>query len=364
VSSRRWWIGVIGGVILLGGVCGAGFSENGKNPNLQPGTPVSGRTSESSGYALVWSDEFTGSSLDTSKWFTETGNRNGWGNNELQYYQNQNITVVDGHLIITAKRENVGGCLYTSGRMRSLFDFQYGRVVARIKLTPGQGLWPAFWMLGKSFEQVAWPTCGEIDIMENIGDNTVYAACHWYHNGHASYSLSTSCTVANWHEYEVEWDDHYIVARIDGREYYRIDINPLPAFRAPFNLLLNLAVGGNWPGSPNAQTPFPATMEVDYVRVYQKSLTLLRPNGGESWRCGQIEEITWNAVGIDGAVTLELLQGDILVGPIAEVTASAGKYTWLVGTWRDGRVAAGENYRIRVRTNSGEIRPVRRFSLK
>jgi len=232
---------------------------------------------------LVWSDEFnyTGSP-DSQKWSFETG-AGGWGNNELQYYTDRlsNAEVKNGNLVITARKESYQGSDYTSARLITYNTggyWTYGRIEARMKLPYGQGIWPAFWMLGKSFfEGTSWPACGELDIMEMIGggdnDNTVYGTAHWYNNGNADYGLSYTNPdkLANaFHVYAIEWDSQSIKWYFDDNLYCTLDITPasLSAFHNPFFIILNIAVGGNWPGNPDATTVFPQTMEVDYVRVY------------------------------------------------------------------------------------------------
>ncbi len=230
-------------------------------------------------YSLVWSDEFDGSSVDTSKWVFETGNNGGWGNSELEYYQAANATVAGGILAITAKKEDVGGFHYTSTRMKTAgkYSFTYGKVEAKIKIPKGQGLWPAFWMLGANIGSVYWPNCGEIDIMEHINtDNVCYGTMHWNSgNGHVSYGLNTTVSnISDWHIYTVEWTTTDIIWLVDGFQYCNgnitNNINNTGAFHQPFFILLNMAVGGSWPGSPDSSTPFPAQYQIDYVRVYQK----------------------------------------------------------------------------------------------
>jgi beta-glucanase (GH16 family) len=233
---------------------------------------------------LLWSEEFnyTGSP-DATIWNMETGG-GGWGNNELQYYTNRetNASVGDGVLTITAKEEVYSGRDYTSARIttQNKFDFKYGKIEARIKLPYGQGIWPAFWMLGANISSVGWPACGEIDIMEMIGgsgnDNTTHSTIHWDNNGqHASYgesyTLPTGILADDFHIFSVEWDTQQIKGFIDGIQYFTADITPsgLSEFHNDFFIILNVAVGGNWPGSPNATTEFPQTMQVDYIRVYK-----------------------------------------------------------------------------------------------
>jgi len=232
---------------------------------------------------LIWSEEFNYTGLpDATIWNMETGG-GGWGNNELQYYTNSesNASVGNGVLTITAKEEALGGRDYTSARIttQNKFDFKYGKIEARIKLPYGQGIWPAFWMLGANISSVGWPACGEIDIMEMIGgsgnDNTTHSTIHWDNNGqHASYgesyTLPTGILADDFHIFSVEWDSQKIKGFIDGIQYFTADITPsaLSEFHNDFFIILNVAVGGNWPGSPNATTEFPQTMQVDYIRIY------------------------------------------------------------------------------------------------
>lgn len=242
--------------------------------------PVPNTTSAAPNWQLVWSDEFNGSSLNRGVWTPEIGTGyNGWGNNELQYYTDrpQNVQVTGGNLVITAQRENYEGRNYTSARIKTqgLKSFKYGKIEARIKIPTGQGIWPAFWMLGESFRDVGWPYCGEIDIMEHVNnESVVHGTVHWDANGYASYGrASGNLDFSQYHTYSIEWDPSYIRWFVDGVQYNEIYIangtGNTEEFQKPFFILLNLAVGGNWPGSPNGSTPFPAQMLVDYVRVYQ-----------------------------------------------------------------------------------------------
>ncbi len=232
---------------------------------------------------LLWSEEFNYTGLpDANIWNMETGG-GGWGNNELQNYTDRedNASVGGGYLTITAKEEVYGGRDYTSARIttQNKFDFKYGRIEARIKLPYGQGIWPAFWMLGANFNSVGWPSCGEIDIMELVGgddrDNVSHSTLHWDNAGqHASYGESFTLTngifADDFHIFSVEWDEQEIKGFVDGTQFFVADITPsgLSEFHDNFFLILNVAVGGNWPGSPNASTTFPQTMQVDYIRVY------------------------------------------------------------------------------------------------
>ncbi len=231
------------------------------------------------GWNLVWSDEFDSTAINTTNWTYDTGG-GGWGNSELENYTNrpENASAAHGALMIIAKQESFGGNGYTSARLKSqnLRAFTYGRIEARLKLPAGQGLWPAFWMLGSSITQVGWPKCGEIDIMEHISNvPLVYGTMHWDNNGHASYGGNISCDVTQYHVYTLEWNALAITWFLDGSQYWQgniaNNINSTDEFHAPFFIILNLAVGGSWPGNPDGTTQFPDTMFVDYVRVYQLS---------------------------------------------------------------------------------------------
>ncbi|MBN1410411.1 MAG: glycoside hydrolase family 16 protein [Spirochaetales bacterium] len=237
---------------------------------------------------LVWEDTFDGPNINTANWSYDIGQgTNGWGNNEWEVYTNSsaNSFIQDGKLVIKAIKSFQGNGGYTSARMKTQgkLSWKYGLIAARIKLPFGQGIWPAFWMLGDNIGSVGWPACGEIDIMEMIGggenrDDTVYSTLHWDNGGsHASYGLSKELPdpdffYEDYHYFEIEWDANNVRTRLDGIEFYVIDINPagLSEFHSNFFIILNLAVGGNWPGYPNTSTLFPQFLIVDWVKVYQK----------------------------------------------------------------------------------------------
>jgi len=225
-------------------------------------------------YKLIWSDEFDGTSVDTTKWNFETGNLN--VNHEKEYYQAANATVANGNLVITAKSETVNGWPYTSARMNSMnkVTAQYGRVEARIKIPMGAGLWPAFWMLGVNINSVSWPNCGEIDIMEHVNaDSLIYGTIHWNSGGgQAQYGLNLSSSPSDYHVYAVDWDTNSIKWYVDNTLYCTANIanniNNTGAFHLPFFIILNLAVAGDFPGQTVDLTKLPASMYVDYVRIY------------------------------------------------------------------------------------------------
>ena len=232
-----------------------------------------------SGYRLVWSDEFEGNSIDRSKWTYDYGGQ-GWGNNELQSYtsRGENAYVAGGMLHIRAQKEYYEGSPYTSARMKTkgLFEFQYGYVEARIAVPAFTGIWPAFWMLGQNIDGAGWPGCGEIDILEAVNtENKVYATCHWESNGgHADYGTSRSLDVTNFHTYFLEWTPYSVKIGVDGTQHYEMiiqdGVGQTGAFHKKFFFLLNVAVGGNWPGFTIDDSQFPTEMKVDYIRVYQQ----------------------------------------------------------------------------------------------
>jgi beta-glucanase (GH16 family) len=272
-------------------------------------------------WKLVWNDEFDGDRIDPSKWDYDIGNGffdyansvwiPGWGNEELQYYTREraNASVKDSLLTIRACKEELHGCGYTSARLKTrqrdgtaLFTTLYGRVEIRAKVPWGKGLWPALWMLPQQDRYGGWPASGEIDLMEIVGEkpHEVLNSIHFGSPGTDARQLIThvhplpgGSTVADWHVYAVEWEPGEIRFFVDDvqtsscthwwscsltRDGQGIvarrasDLNPWPApFDQPFYLVMNVAVGGNFPGPPNAQTRFPAELVVDYVRVYEKA---------------------------------------------------------------------------------------------
>ena len=228
---------------------------------------------------LIWADEFNGSSVNTSNWGYDIGTGgNGWGNNELQYYRSENATVGGGLLTITARRENFGGRAYTSARLKTQGkrSWTYGFMEANIKMPVGQGFWPAFWMIGSNFSSVGWPACGELDIMEHVNyEGHIVGSMHWNGtNGYSLYNGTRSVGVTGWHKYQLNWNNYSLRWYVDGVLYLTgnigNNINSTEEFHRPFFFILNLAVGGVWPGSPNSSTPFPAQYQIDYVRVYRQ----------------------------------------------------------------------------------------------
>lgn len=258
----------------------------------------SGSTSSSSSYeyrtdkTLLWHDEFEGNSINQNKWAFDIGNgTDGWGNWEKQYYLKENATVSDGTLKITAKKESYGGCSYTSAKLKTLgkLDFTYGYVEARIKLPAISGTWPAFWMLpSSSLNGKGWPWSGEIDIMENKGNqsNIVSSTLHSAGDANQTYShyatkeYTTSSSVANWHTYAVDWRNKQISFYVDDILFQTVTqdmwrssnyngYNDGEPFNKKFYIILNLAIGGQFISQALPDDSLmPASMEVDYVRVY------------------------------------------------------------------------------------------------
>jgi beta-glucanase (GH16 family) len=258
-------------------------------------------------WVLTWSDEFNapaGSPPDARKWTFDIGG-GGWGNHELETYTNRtaNAEIEGGNLVITARKEEFTGPdgvkrNYTSARLKTLdlFSQTYGRFEARIKIPAGQGMWPAFWMMGNDITKVGWPKCGEIDVMENIGREAgiVHGSLHGPGHGPehgpgpapgpapgtadetSTFSLPAGQAFSNdFHVFAIEWEPAEVRFYVDAAKYATFQKAGWPAaapwvFDHPFFILLNVAVGGDWPGPPEAATQFPQQMLVDYVRVYKK----------------------------------------------------------------------------------------------
>lgn len=295
-------------LVSLVAACGGGGGGSGTEPPTPPPQPpptdtnvnisnptltVADNTPVAPGgpLTLVWSDEFNADKLDPRTWFFESGDGSqygipGWGNNELQWYLPDGALLRDGRLVITARRESSNGKSYTSARIntRDRFAFRYGRIEARIRLPAGQGLWPAFWLMPQQDSYGGWAASGEIDILEarnlgGTGGNSIFGGLvyggPWPNQvgSGENYLVSTNVTT-EFSVYALEWDPTEIRWYVDGtlfavRNSWSSTGGAFPApFDKPFYVLFNVAVGGNYPGSPTAATVFPVTMEVDYVRVY------------------------------------------------------------------------------------------------
>lgn len=240
-------------------------------------------------YELVWSDEFKGDSLqspDSNKWTFDIGRGdNGWGNGELQYYTNrQQNAHLDGkgHLVIRALRQKYENAEYTSARMKTKnkFEQKYGRFEARIRPPTGEGIWPAYWMLGSNIDTVGWPQCGEIDIMEFIGKarNEIHGSLHG--PGHSAgeaistiYTLPSGDVDEDFNLYAVEWSADSIVFFVNEVPYQRVLKSKMPGqwvYNTPFFMLVNLAIGGTYVGYPSADETFPKELVIDFIRVYER----------------------------------------------------------------------------------------------
>ena len=235
---------------------------------------------------LILDENFdTDGAPNDALWSFDIGNGiDGWGNQELQYYtdRTENVTVQNGVLLITAQQEDFEGSQYTSGRLltKDKFEEEYGRFEARMRLPYGQGIWPAFWMLGADIDDNPWPGAGEIDIMEYRGQEptVLIGSVHGpgYSGGEAvskEYTLENDRFDTGFHVFGIEWGPNYINYYVDDVLYNQITPEDVPGqwvFNKPFYILENLAVGGTFVGPPNAQTEFPQTLIVDYVRVYKQ----------------------------------------------------------------------------------------------
>ena len=239
-----------------------------------------------SGWEIAWHDEFDTPELNLKNWTFDIGG-NGWGNQEWQVYTDrpENVRIENGMLVIEAREEEAtfSGRPYSSARIKTqgLHAWQYGRIEARMKLPYGQGIWPAFWMLGENFNQAGWPGAGEIDIMEHIGKepDRIHGTVHapGYYGGKegttTTFIIPTGSLKDDFHIYAIEWEENEIRWYFDDQQYFKLTPEDVPdewIFDHPFFIILNLAVGGRWPGYPDKTTVFPQFLYVDYVRVYQK----------------------------------------------------------------------------------------------
>jgi beta-glucanase (GH16 family) len=237
------------------------------------------------GYTLAWADEFSGTTPDAAVWNMEAGNNNGWGNAELEYYTSstKNVFLSNGNLIIEARKEPISGFNYSSARMttQNKKSFTFGRIDIRAKLPVSKGIWPALWMLGNNITTAGWPVCGEIDIMELIGTypSRTYGTMHWKPvsgtntSKGSEYNLPSGDFSQKFHVFSIIWSQDMIKWLVDDQLFLTTTKADVGAANYPFNaaqfFIFNVAVGGNWPGPPDAATPFPQRMFVDYVRVFQ-----------------------------------------------------------------------------------------------
>ncbi|MFT4785524.1 MAG: beta-glucanase (GH16 family) [Cyclobacteriaceae bacterium] len=258
--------------------------EGDDNPGTESDVPE--------GYTIIWQDEFDETAINATNWDFENGDGTdfglpaGWGNNELQLYtggaSNANIET-DGDLSVlklTAVADGAGG--YTSSKVvtKDKFSMRFGRVDVRAKLPTGQGVWPAIWMLGDNISEVDWPGCGEIDIVEMLGDNSskVYSTVHFTNNElkreeqQGTYELASGSFNDDYHKFSLTWTPESMTFFVDDTQMHEVIIaDDMKEFLRSFYLIMNVAVGGNWPGYPDETTAFPQSMMVDYIRVYEKN---------------------------------------------------------------------------------------------
>ncbi|HEY0059180.1 MAG TPA: family 16 glycosylhydrolase [Flavisolibacter sp.] len=282
--------------VTLSAAVGGAFQKSGAvakitNDDTKIGFPTTGYDAPASypGYALVWADEFNGPALNATHWAHQNGdgcpNLCGWGNNELEYYTDRpdNLFFQDGNLVIEAKKENFSGKSYTSSKILTAGkkSIKFGRIDIRAILPKGKGIWPALWLLPQNSVFGGWPRSGEIDLMEMVGHepNKVYGTLH-YGPGPGSIQISRGYTLPGgatfndeYHVFSLEWKEDQIKWFVDGNLFSTVHKNDFGSNNYPFNeefyLIFNLAVGGNWPGNPDATTVFPQWMVVDYIRLYQ-----------------------------------------------------------------------------------------------
>lgn len=288
-------IGLVGILAFypLTGCAGPGGASalSGASTSTSTSTAMPTATLQQSPWKLIWSDEFDGSAgtlPDPSKWTPNVGGE-GWGNQQLDYDTNNQNAHQDGHgnLVIEARKGNAAGyhcwygpCRYTSGQIstKGHFSFTYGRIEARIKIPYGQGIWSAFWLLGDNCDKVGWPTCGEVDIMENVSNqpDTVYGTVHGPGYSSGTYRLQHGKFADDFHIFALQWDPNHLYFMVDGITYHTISRTTFAkpgdwVYDHPFHIILNLPVGGVWPGNPNFTTAFPQRMDVSYVRVYTRA---------------------------------------------------------------------------------------------
>lgn len=254
---------------------------------IHPEKPVS----DYEGFTLTWADEFDTGPINLDNWVYETGDGTsyglpaGWGNNELQNYtllsENSGIESTGDNGVLYIRATETSDRVYTSAKLTTnkLFSMRFGKVAVRAKMPEGKGLWPAIWMLGDNRDQVAWPGCGEIDIVEVLGQepSKMYSTLHYTdgdnkrNSTQGSHTLASGSFADSYHIYTLDWTPEYLAFGVDGEEFQRMTIEAdMKEFLRSFYLVLNVAVGGDWPGSPDESTTFPQTMYVDYIRVYTK----------------------------------------------------------------------------------------------
>jgi len=307
-----------------------------------------------SGWTLLWADEFSGPSVDLTNWGYDLGG-GGWGNSELETYTSTNAFIQNGELVISAVKQSNG--TYTSSRMKTQgkHSWKFGKIAARIRLPYGQGIWPAFWMLGDNITTVGWPKCGETDIMEMIGggenrDDTIYGTIHWdQNNSHQSVGSGPhelpdpQFFYQDYHVFELEWSSTVMIWRLDSVEYFRASIDPAQfptreEFQLPFFIILNVAVGGTWPGNPDATTLFPQSMYVDWVRVYQNTSAPPPAPTALAAAAGNTQvSLSWSPVA--EAVSYSVKRASVSGGPYAIIASGVTS-----ASYTDGGLANNSTY--------------------
>ena len=326
--------------------------------------------------APMWADDFNqpaNSAPDASRWVYDLGS-GGWGNNELQTYTNStdNASVVNDPEALDGKELHIravksGSGAYTSARLKTLgkFSATYGRIEARLKMTNGQGIWPAFWMLGNNIATAGWPACGEIDVVEIVNANPqqVHGTLHGPgYSGAQSISGTTTLPTGTldqaYHVYTVDWSPDKIVWSFDGTVFHTVTSSTIPAGSrwvfndAPFFLLLNVAVGGNWPGNPTSETPFPQTFAIDYVRIYQAGPPPPAELGALGSSANEVA-LTWLPPANPGTMTItgyriERASNAAFTDPITIAITGA------ITSFSDTNVGPAVTYYYRVMAVSGE----------
>lgn len=279
--------------------------------------PAFAQSSDLSGWDRVWNDEFNGSSIDYSRW--EVADREFSPNNELQFYRPEQVTVNGGQLHITATNQPLASKPYRSGLIRTWQEQRFGRWEVRADLPWGKGMWPAIWLLPRN---AAWPVGGEIDIMENVGNDTFFVKGSYHYNWNPGSPITSNQDYRAWdnngqpidfaagmHDYAVEWEPNQMRFYVDNNLYHTVD-NPTQPDDVPMSLIINLAVGGDWPGSPDGSTVFPQTFDVDYARYWTRDETeLINPDFDRSGSSMNGWIIFGNEIGNVSAQTEAVLDG-------------------------------------------------------
>ena len=270
---------ILSSILLL--IVFSGLFANCVFPQKMVTKALTDRTAKSPTWALIWHDEFNESAPLQENWYIDI-NDYGGGNQELQYYtdRTENVHIKDGMLHIVGLREDYLTREYTSARLTTQDAWTYGRFEIRAKLPEGQGIWPAIWLISDTEPYGSWPTSGEVDIMEMLGHepNIIYGTLHYTNpqSEHAQFQGAATLSPGEFHTFALEWDENEFRFFVDGEQYFTVDawdsdVGAFPApYDQPFNIIVNLAIGGTWPGSPNEDTIFPQDFLIDYVRVYQR----------------------------------------------------------------------------------------------